>query len=439
MTIRNLSVLFILLFGCHLAWAKKEVVFFGGGGEPPGRSTIFDSAYKKFGLFSVESGWLSRSYFDGGHADSEALAQKKFKGQNNTMSTKNVTEEIERLKARIKNGDLKKGDQVMITIATHGFPWRPPEKSHGVATVDGEVNLDRIIELRNLAEKNGVSLAIADFSCHSGNTLRLGTDKTCVISASGDGVAYNRSGESIGSSFERGLNLEEAFLKGRNKPAPAAPQINTEAGLKAYELTKVLGESMQVKSLIRTDIGFTDVCFGVKSSPYKKVLAQLAEIGKSTDVVQLIKGEFGLGPNAGEAARKLHAAMRAYEAKRTRVQKAFEVMTAEDQRRCVPMAGATHLCGSVRTLEHSYKYLKKKESTSSLSEREKQELLALQRYAESEGFKRWQTASTTYKSQPSLYSEAEEVARAERDVYQSLYEHFSKAATKPNPCRSFIL
>lgn len=442
MWIRRIVLGFLALGLSVNAWAKKEVVYFGGGGEPAGPSTIFDAAYHNFAPFSEGSGWAARSYFNGGHPESEAIAQKKFNGKNKTMTSKNVADEIASLKARILSGDLKRGDQVMVTLATHGLEPVKPQSTHSVATKDGSFNVDELAQLRNLAEQKGVSLAIVDFSCHSGHSLKLATDKTCVISASAGGLSYNTSGDYIGRNMKKGLTLEQAFLDGRSHPGaavPAAPQISSEAGQKALEITKILSESMQERSAIRTTANMGGLCYGTGSSQYEKLIKSLRAIGDTTDIMSYVKVKFGLEKSQMEPLiGKLQAAMKRYENTRNGIQRTFDEMKNLEQQRCFSVQDV-RLCGDNNNWAYGYRALSELEKKGQLDAKKKAELAVYRAYVNTPEFKRWSSLRSTYAGQSSLFDEAKEVARVEREVYQVLYEEFSKKATKPNPCRSFVL
>ncbi|WP_413943743.1 hypothetical protein [Bdellovibrio sp. HCB-162] len=440
MWIKRIAPGFLVLLVSFSAVAKKEVVFFGGGGEPKGDSTIFDAAYNNFAMFS-SGGWQARSYFNGGHAKSEAVAQKLFKGKNQPMTTKNMADEIANLKARIEKGDLKSGDQVMITIATHGLEKNKSQASHSIATTDSSFNLDEIAKLRDLAEKKGVSLAIVDFSCYSGNTLSLGTDKTCVISTAADTVAYNTSGDYMGRNFTPGRSLESAFLDGRsemNAVVPAAPQISTEAGRKAYQLTKILSESMSERSTIRAskDAGLN--CYGVNSVPYRKLQSNLRDIG-SGDIYGYLKVKLGMQKSTLEPLiNKLQTAVKKYEDKRKGMQKMLDEMQSLNQNACHEVQGVK-LCGNVQNWEFGYKLLSEKEQKGQLDEKGRAELAVYKTAMNTPQFKRYQNLRTSFSKQESLFPEAKDVARVEREVYNALYGEFSKKSSKPNPCRKFTL
>lgn len=447
MWIKNTVLSLLVIVGANSAWAKKEVVFFGGGGEPPGPNTIFDKTYENVAVFSGSSGWSTRSYYDGGHSESEALASKLSQGKNKKMTIQNMNAEIAGLKKRILTGDLKAGDQLMITIATHGSEkMTSSQKTHNIMTIDEnkEFDVDQLKELRDLAEKKGVNLAIADFSCHSGNTLNLGTDKTCVISSSGEGIAYNLSGQSVGKNLKKGTNLEQVFLAGRQDDegvVPASPHIATDAGRKAFELTKFLAEGMQEKKVI-ADVGNAAeaACYGVNTSPHKKLIAQLRAIQKSTGSLQNLKMRMGLGNyDLTDLEQRLNAAMKKYEAKRNQLHKTLEERRAADEKTCYPFSATEKMCGTNSVFGYRFVHLTEKGATGSLSDSEKKELQFCKKHIETAGFKKWRALNAQYRNQPTLFKEAKEVAKVEREVYRVLYDEFSKRSTRPNPCRSFVL
>ncbi|UOF00322.1 hypothetical protein [Bdellovibrio reynosensis] len=432
----------LFLFFSFSAYAKKEVVFFGGGGEPATPGTIFDKTYQDFGLFSSQSGWSSRSYFDGGHPQSEALANTMSKGQNKPMTAFHVNNEIANLKKRIQSGDLKSGDQLMVTIATHGLPTQPPQIAHSVAATDGIIDLGQLKELRDLAEANGVQLGIVDYSCHSGVTLNLGSDKTCVVSAASHNVGYVNAGEEIGKNIKKGSNLEEAFLMGRKAPSPGAPQISTEAGRKAYAATQFLSESMRERTSIAPAMAQdAKDCYGVNSNPFKKLVSQLRDIEKNKGLYHQARIRLGLTDSEVEPIiKKLESSMQSYENARQHAQESFvSVNSIDNGNKCKNVLNY-QLCGSLKQWEFGYKQLEKKAQAGSLSQKESAELKAYKEQVSSPEFQQWKTKQAEFdKKAHDIYWEADKVAQAERDVYEKLYQHFSAQEKKPNPCRNFVL
>jgi hypothetical protein len=72
-------------------------------------------------------------------------------------------------------------------------------------------------------------------SCHSGSTLALADENTCVISSTGPHhYGYTSFSQNFIASMSKGKNLEEVFLKTRSlHTAPALPMISTPAGNEA--------------------------------------------------------------------------------------------------------------------------------------------------------------------------------------------------------------
>lgn len=431
---------FFLLLLSFSAFAKKETILFGGGGEPQGvNSTIFDATYANYEPFSKDSGWQARSYFNGGHAKSEALAQQKLGGANKPMTAQNMNAEISTLKERLMNGDLKAGDQLLLTIATHGEK-KATESTHKIATTDGVFNVDELKSLRDLAEKKGVSLAIIDFSCYSGNTLKLGSDKTCVISGAADTVAYNTSAQTLSKNLKKGASLEQAFLKSRldkNIIVRAAPQISTDAGQKTLNATEILSASMAEKGAIEAVP--RGVCIGINNFySYGKLSSQLHAIGVGNSPFTYAKTLIGVEqPTTQPLMNKLEAALKNYKEARANVQASYDKMQGFKEK-CLVVSGE-QLCGDNEAWLNSYSEIKDKVAKGARDSKSLNELTTIQSYIKGPEFRKWEEARADFKGQPNLYKEADNVASVERDVYQALYEEYSESSKKPNPCRDFIL
>ncbi len=209
---------------------QNHFALIGGGGEPHrAPTTIFDHEVQGFGEFMNGSrgAWQSRAAFNGGHTSTEAMVDRLF-GQSPNFSPESYNDMLNHYKEQLSSGRIGRGDQLMIQIASHGAFRRPGEKSHGISAGGGMVDLttgrgselvdlDKLQEIIALANTNGVKLAIIDTSCHSGSTLALANDKTCVISSSGPN--HFASGHYIGfgarfsRELRRGRNLEEVFQR----------------------------------------------------------------------------------------------------------------------------------------------------------------------------------------------------------------------------------
>jgi hypothetical protein len=255
-----------LLSYCVIAASQevsKEFYYFGGGGEPEGDSTIFDNELTPIGKFINSSDWKSTISFNGGHAKTEKLIKKKMsKAQNIGSFTKaNYNKLIDEMILKIQSGKLKKGDQLMVSINSHGS-MNNGEKTHLIASsgkaatnmlsLSGSeaVNLDRLEEVINLASEKGVKLAIIDQSCFSGNLLNIKNDKVCLISATGkDQFSYSKAPTNqlyldylisseentftrkFNKQLKKGRNLEDIFLMARSDGIHADfPMISTSEG-----------------------------------------------------------------------------------------------------------------------------------------------------------------------------------------------------------------
>lgn len=258
---KNLLLLSTIL-SSSLSYSADAVNYhyiFGGGGDPKGPTTIFDKYLSRAADFTKDNkDWKTTISFNGGHSETEKILADKFKSATNVgaFTEKTYQEQIAALIKKIENGEIKKGEQLLININTHGAKKSRREKTHGIAFSGGAAtelqnlsgasvdSLDNLEGLADIAALKGVKLAIIDSSCFSGNTLNITNKNTCIISASGP-TEYSYSdpnkdfiiktnatftGKLI-SSFEKGKNLEELYLAARaNNAVPDFPMISTPEG-----------------------------------------------------------------------------------------------------------------------------------------------------------------------------------------------------------------
>lgn len=261
--------LFLSLLICFLNLAEarnpqKHFYVLGGGGEPKGETTIFDNDLKLTSKFINNSDWQTIVSFDGGHAKTESIIREKMPNAKNAghFVEANYEKIITDLTNKLgPNGELKAGDQIMISIDTHGGR-KNKEKTHAVSlaygaaqnlnTLEGSrtVSLDSLQGLIDLAEKKGVKLAIVDMSCYSGNLHNLKSKNSCLISATGrdqygyagtvDLFLFSMTNTFSGKFYDllkKGKNLEDVFLAARTKGGtPDFPMISTEEGKAVDEL-----------------------------------------------------------------------------------------------------------------------------------------------------------------------------------------------------------
>lgn len=263
----------ILSFFINISISKgveKQIYLIGGGGEPEGASTKFDYQVEGLSRFvNKKNDWKVKYNFNGGHSSTEKLLEKKFKSENNlgNFNRINTDRTLDLIKEDLLNKKKVKGDQIMIMIGSHGDRTKNGETTHSVLNVpvydkNGLIlessyrySMDKLIDISKLAEENGVKLAIVDFSCFSGNTIKLANKNTCVVTASGpddyayleDNIAALNDPVTFSGNFlnkmKSGENLEDIYLKARkNALAQDFPMISSNAGKLAndvlYNLTK---------------------------------------------------------------------------------------------------------------------------------------------------------------------------------------------------------
>lgn len=227
--------------------AENHLLLMGGGGEPTGDTTIFDGGLNRFSNNLNSSKWKYDISFNGGHTKTETILKNQYSKAQSTshFTPAKYNELIESYKVKILLGDIKAGDQLMIIINTHGAINDGRQKTHLIAAKgkaasdmnklsDAElVSLDALAELVKLTNDRGITMGIVDLSCHSGNSLKLKSPNTCVVTSTGP----NHYGFAGGNSFSDlflanltpGKTMEQAFLKARVESNDAAyPMISTE-------------------------------------------------------------------------------------------------------------------------------------------------------------------------------------------------------------------
>ncbi len=227
---------------------ERSLIMFGGGGEPTtSNSTIFDGGLTSLNGYLKNNNWNHNISFNGGHSQSEEILNSNFPNaqSKSSFTAENFNTLIQIYENKIKNGQVKSGDQLMLMIATHGAMNSGSELTHQVAVSAAEgktnlnnlagatvVNLDKLKNLAQLAKDKGIKLAILDFSCHSGNSLALANENTCVISSTGPKhFGYNTFAQNFIDKMKGGKSLEDVFLETRkNTTDNSFPMISTPEG-----------------------------------------------------------------------------------------------------------------------------------------------------------------------------------------------------------------
>jgi hypothetical protein len=251
--------LLILLLPLTLFAQTLHMAVLGGSGEPhktwDGRAnetTIFDPGLKKLGQLNRSHPDIkSEILFNGGHAQTEEIARQGF-GSSHPFSASGYYQIIQEYRTKLMNGEIKSGDKLLINLYSHGATKDPGEKTHKIAAGAGTmtnadsvsgvttVSVDELKSLATLAKSKGVKLGIIDLSCHSGNSLALADENTCVISATGPNHYSGAGPLSFGTIFSGALtpgkSLEDAYLSARAQfNDPSFPMISSPAGLEIQE------------------------------------------------------------------------------------------------------------------------------------------------------------------------------------------------------------
>ncbi len=260
MKIKILTLSSLLTFTL-LVHAENHMLIMGGGGEPSGDITIFDSTIVKLGQNLQSSKWNYQVSFNGGHKTTEEILSNQFPKSSTPItnfSSDNYEKLISNYIEKINNDEIKSGDQLMIIVNSHGASAIEGELTHRIATSGAAsknfdtlagasiVNLDDLQKIIKLTEQKGIKLGIIDLSCHSGTSLALkkaiepDSPNTCIITSTGP-EHYSFAGQSaFGENFveelKPGENLQDIFLKARARsPFAEYPMISTEMNDKIVE------------------------------------------------------------------------------------------------------------------------------------------------------------------------------------------------------------
>lgn len=252
----------LCLLGATPSYAKKQYILIGGGGEPtnatdgrgnPILGTMFDDDIQDVRAFLNKAPeWQKEVSFNGGHPKTEEILRTSYKDTNATSFT---TQQYKKLIAdyvtKINNGEFTKGDQILIHIATHGAIKVGGQLTHSVATANNALqnydtlggdlaDLDELKRLSDLANQKGIKLGIIDESCHSGNSLSLANDNTCVLTITGP-LHYGWNGgnsnpDVLNKNLVPGKSLEDIYLKARRESADTGfPMISSPEGKKVQD------------------------------------------------------------------------------------------------------------------------------------------------------------------------------------------------------------
>lgn len=283
----------LLISSTHSLHAKNYSYLIGGGGEKKNR-TLFDNHIKQFEYINgFTEATNQKIYFDGGHSNLEKNLKKSFPStEKNNFKREDYFNFLEDLKNRIKSGEIKAGDQVMISMLTHGASRGYNEISHHISlktdnqktkidltTLEGSdtISLDMLKEVIDLTEKAGVKLALIDHSCFGGSSIKLAenTKNVCVISGTNPDMLnvlwvrqlsmgiFKDSMSTFNEHFPKSKNLEEVAIKmSKNVNMPVMPLNSIPKFLEiTQKLSDIAGEYINPTTM---DLSEVPECINVE-------------------------------------------------------------------------------------------------------------------------------------------------------------------------------
>lgn len=230
-----------IVFSCLQAHAENRMYMFGGAGEPAGADNQFFGNFTSLSSYAETNNWNSQTLFGGDPAQDLARLQAATKLPAYSFSSQNLANALKQINHDANTGALTSKDKVLIVIDTHGSPMVTRD-GHSLSCSDGVCSPQQLKKLiKNLESKN-IPTAIVDLSCYSGNSQKLASDKTCVVSATrSDDVALATFAQNFISKMKPGKSLEEVFLQARSSSSTAGyPQISSPAGKSTEDIITTL-------------------------------------------------------------------------------------------------------------------------------------------------------------------------------------------------------
>lgn len=244
----------ILTLQSQNLFAKSTYVLMGAGGEPKDSPTTqFDMSLRNMSDYYQGSKNRYDAYIavNGGHTETTRLVNERFAGANiesNGFLDQTYNSILENIKNKLNNNEYSSSDKILINIDTHGGEPVANVPGHTISTSAAamssmntsgatSVNTYKLKEIVDLANSKGIKIAIIDHSCHSGATMDLQNENTCVITAStANQYALSDFSNNFANFMRSGKSLEDVFLDTRNASmATPFPLINSPVGLKVQE------------------------------------------------------------------------------------------------------------------------------------------------------------------------------------------------------------
>ncbi|MGE0207341.1 MAG: hypothetical protein AB7R69_05840 [Candidatus Babeliales bacterium] len=452
----------ILLIFSSLSFGENYMAILGAGGEPKDKdTTIFDIDIPPLSEMQQNLNWKTTLLYNGGHKKTEKFLKKNFvemEVKAESFTTENYKKLIESYKEKILNGEIKEGDQLMLLYNTHGS--KASGKTHKILTSDSRVSLDELEELIKLANEKNVKMAILDTSCHSGSTLNLANEKTCIISSSGpEQISLSEKGfsNSLFKNMKPGKTLEDIFLEtlNRNKD-PSFPMISSGPGLELNDLLykKISSfltfydhdKNSSLEQLLKEKILTNQSC--------SEGLDALTELADTTSALEVISSKY-----TADQAKRFKKSLKSYlnlqeELREKLSDTGYRELLIKDQictnGFCMTYTREELLQLNIPELKTEYQLLLR----ANLTARNKH-LNVLAR-ASLENLKKFEEIKTRLLATPNLakasdfferqlllawrtQSHALKIGKELSQLYVALYKQKSIKDKKPNPCRDFKL
>lgn len=229
--------------------------YFGGGAERHRERNLFDLSFEASKKLADERRWDATFLVDVKHPSTQQTIANLPESSRNNISeftTQNFEAQIGRIIGDLEDGKIVRGQQLMITVDTHGLQ-RESTGENVIATTDGRSVLSEPVQrLIKSAKRKGVKLGVVLVNCYSGDIRKdFGdTDGACIISSSSPGRVGTADFHNFFFNLQSPANLEEAFLSSRQRQIWTAsqPGINTVAGqraerdLEVFRNYKIYGE-----------------------------------------------------------------------------------------------------------------------------------------------------------------------------------------------------
>lgn len=477
------KILLLALFFTQLHAAenvRSNIMILGGGGEPQGNETIFDTSLAKLGNYFNKTKWNNASVaFNGGHNVTETVLNQKFTAAENKghFTDVNYKQIINEYTDKIGK-TIKSGDQLLVYVYTHGGQRKENQTTHSISTTGAAitdtnnlsggsmVSMDDLKTLTEKAKNNGVKLAIVDLSCHSGASLALANENTCVVSATGPNHLAYASQTAFGDTFvdkmTPGKNLEEIFLDARSSSDDnGMPMISTPEN---FQITKNLYDAITpylysankdgdklgnyLLKTAQSDLS----CRMKREDDFKRINDLIDQIESINTVTKKVL--FWNHVEKTLDLSELRASIKEYKMQQDQMLKALETMNTPDLKiidhYSMEDIESTPL-SRLELLRTDYdKVINDMQNDAVMSASERERNVRWFTYLKSK-----QTELNN--SRPELkrainigldfdkeslrsYSLASQVKNNEKKLYDSFYKHYKKEnAEKSNPCRDFVL